>query len=136
MSSFDIGQQLKSAVLLPPQVWDGDAALVTSDALAVDTAGAEGVAVQVITGAVAGATEIEIAFYEGDTNDFTADSSSEIDARYVTDKPTMDDTANASYIHAIKTNKRYLKIQITRSGTNAATLSANAILGHLSNAPA
>lgn len=136
MSSFDLGQQLRSEVLIPAQEWDGDADLTTSDALAVNVANVEGVAVQVATGTVAGSNDIEIAFYEGDENDFTVDAESKIDDKYIVNSPEMDDTSDAAYIHSIKTNKPYLKVVVSRTGSEAAAISVSAILGYLANAPA
>lgn len=136
MSSFDLGQKLRSAVLIAPQAWDGDADLTTSDALAVNVANVEGVAVQVSTGAVTGTNEIEIAFHEGDENDFTVAAGNKLDDKYVVKSPTMDGTDNASYVHSIKTNKPYLKVVVSRDGSQAAALSVNAVLGYLANVPA
>lgn len=136
MSSFDLGQKLRSSVLIAPQAWDGDADLTTSDALAVNVANVEGVAVQVSTGAVTAGANIEIAFYEGDENDFTVGSASELDEKYVVNSPEMDDTANASYVHSIKTNKPYLKVVLSRAGSDAAAVSVNAVLGYLADVPA
>lgn len=135
MSSFDLGQALSSGTLIAPQAWDGDADLTTADAQALDTANAEGVAVIVNTGAVTGSTAIEIAFHEGDEADFTVNADSEIATKYVVDSPAMDGTANASYVHSIKTNKRYLKVVVSRSGTSDAALSVTGVLGMLANSP-
>lgn len=136
MSSFDVGQQLKSGVLIPAQAWDGGDNLTTANAQAVDTANAEGVAVLVSTGAVVGDNEIEIAFHEGDADDFSVAEGNKIDEKYIVNSPEMDGTDNASYIHSIKTSKRYLKVVVSREGTEAAALSVSAILGYLANAPA
>jgi hypothetical protein len=136
MSSFDLGQQIRSSALIPPQAWDGDADLTTSDANAVDVANVEGVAVQVSVGATTGENNIEIAFHQGDSDDFTPGAGNLIDDKYIINSPEMDDTESASYIHSIKTSERYLKVVISRDGTQAAAISATAILGYLANAPA
>lgn len=136
MSSFDFGQTIKSATLVPAQAWDGGTALTTTDALAFDTQGAEGIAVLVNFGAITAGVDITMKFYEGDANDFTVAEASELDSKYIIKSPAMDDTANASYLHSIKTNKRYLKVQVSRAGTVAAALSVAAIGGHLTNSPA
>lgn len=136
MSSFDFGQKIKSAVLIPAQAWNGGTALETADALAFDTQGVEGVAVVVNTGAVTAGADLVIKFYQGDADDFTVAEASELDAKYVIKSPEMDDTANASYVHSIKTSKRYLKVQVSREGTDAAALSVVAIGGYLSKIPA
>ena len=136
MSSFDFGQRIRSGTLIPAQAWNGGDALTTSDALAFDTQGAEGIAVLVNFGAITAGVDITIKFYEGDANDFTVGEASELDSKYVINSPAMDDTANASYTHSIKTNKRYLKVEVSRDGTVAADLSVAAIGGHLSKAPA
>lgn len=136
MSSFDLGQQIRSAVLIPAQAWDGDAALTTANAQALDVANAEGVAVIVNTGAVSAGADIEIAFHQGDADDFTPGSGNLIDEKYIVNSPEMDETANASYVHSIKTSERYLKVVVSRGGTDAAAVSVTGVLGYLANAPA
>lgn len=136
MSSFDLGQLLRTGTLIPAQEWDGGTALTTSDALALDTSNDEGVAVVVTTGAITAGADITIAFYEGDENDFTADAESEIDDKYVVNSPDMDDTENASYVHSIKTNKPFLKVIVSRDGTDAAALAVTGVVGNLANNPA
>jgi hypothetical protein len=136
MSSFDLGQQIRSAVLIPAQAWNGGDALTTADAQALDVANAEGVAVIVNTGAVTAGADIEIAFHEGDADDFTPASGNAIDDKYIVNSPEMDETENASYVHSIKTNKRYIKVVVSRDGTDAAAVSVTGVLGYLANAPA
>lgn len=136
MSSFDFGQKIKSAVLISAQAWDGDADLVTADAQAFDTQGVEGVAVNVSTGAVTAGADLVIKFYEGDAVDFAVAEASEVPSRNIINSPEMDDTANASYVHSIKTSKRYVKVAVSRAGTDACALAVNAVGGYLSQIPA
>lgn len=136
MSSFDFGQKIKSAVLVPAQAWDGGTALTTADALAFDTVGVEGLAVVVNFGAVTAGVDITMKFYQGDANDFTVEEASEVPSKYIIKSPAMDDTANASYTHSIKASKRYVKVQVSRAGTVACDLSVVAIGGFLSEVPA
>ena len=136
MSSFDFGQQIRTGTLIPAQAWDGGSDLTTSDALALDTANDEGVAVVVTTGTVAEGADIEIAFHEGDEDDFTPADANEIDSKYVVTSPEIDDTNNASYVFSIKTSKPYLKVVVSRDGTDAAVLSVTGVVGNLANSPA
>lgn len=136
MSSFYLGQLIRTGVLIPAQAWSGGADLTTSDAIALNTSNDEGVAVVVETGAVTAGANIEIAFHEGDSADFTVGEESEIEAKYIVNSPVMDDSANASYVHSIKTNKPFLKVVVSRTGTTAAALAVTGVVGHLANAPA
>ena len=136
MSSFDFGQQIRTGTLIPAQAWDGDGDLTTSDALALNTANDEGVAVVVTTGTVGAGADIEIAFHEGDEDDFTPADANEIDSKYVVTSPEIDDTDNASYVFSIKTSKPYLKVVVSRDGTDAAALAVTGVVGYLANSPA
>ena len=136
MSSFDFGQQIRTGTLIPAQAWNGGTALTTSDALALNVANDQGVAVVVTTGAITAGADIEIAFHEGDANDFTPAEANEIASKYIISSPEMDDTANASYVHSIKTSKPFLKVVVSRDGTDAAALAVTGVVGYLANSPA
>lgn len=133
MASFDFGQKISSGHLIPPQAWNGGTALTSA---AVDLQGFEGVAVLVYTGAVTAGANLEIAFHQGDADNFTPGAGNLIPESRIIQSPAMDDTANATYIHSIVPgNHRYLKVVISREGTDAAAVSASAILGHAVNIP-
>ena len=136
MSSFDFGQQIRCGTLIPAQAWNGGTALTTSDALALNTANDEGVAVVVTTGAVVAGANIEVAFHEGDSDDFSPASANEIDEKYIITAPEIDATDNASYVFSIKTSKPYLKVVVSRDGTDAAALAVTGVVGYLANTPA
>lgn len=136
MSSFDFGQQIRTGTLIPAQAWDGGANLTTSDALALNVANDQGVAVAVAFGAITAGVDIEIAFHEGDSADFTVAEGNKVPENYIVNSPAMDDTANASYVHSLKVNKPYLKVVVSRADTVAAALAVTGIVGNLSNSPA
>lgn len=133
MASFDLGQTLKADHLIAPQAWDGGTALTSA---IVDTQGAEGVAVLVRTGAVTAGADLTIKFHEGDASDFTPGSGNEIPAARIISSPDMDDTANSSYVHSVVPYERYIAVVVSRTGTDAAAVSASAILGFLAKNPA
>lgn len=132
-TSFDFGQTIRAATLIPAQAWNGDAA-ITSEAL--DLSGSEGVALLVQTGTVAAGADIGVAFHEGDADDFTPGSGNEIAAGNIQSAPTIDDTNDTAYVFALRPTKRYVKIVVSRDGTDAAALSATGILGFLDEIPA
>jgi hypothetical protein len=132
-TSFDL--QLKGSVLILPQAWNGDANVTTADAQALDTAGAESVGVLFTTGAVTSGADIVIAFHEGDAANFTVASGNKIPDARIISSPAMDETANATYFHRFKANKRFIKAVVSRAGTHAAAICAIGVLGHLDNKP-
>lgn len=131
MTSFD-PRFVALGHLIPPQAWNGGADLTSA---ILDTSGYESVGVSVHVGATTDNTEIVITFHEGDASDFTPDSDNKLASDNVIESPTMDGTEDATYLHAVKTNKRYLAVIISRSGTSAAALGAQAILGHPNSMP-
>lgn len=131
-TSFETGRSIRSQNMIPPQAWDGDAAL-TSDAL--DIQGAEGASVQVHAGTVAAGADIEIAFHEGDASNFTPGSGNLIAEGNILNSSEMDATDNVTYIHSIRPTKRYVKVVVTREGEDAAAIAVQGMLGLLSNYP-
>lgn len=136
MSSFDLGQKIKASTLIAAQAWDGDADLTTADALAVDTAGAEGVAVVITTGVVEADADHVIEFHEVAATTTAPGAGNKIPDSRIVKSPDITATDNAAYVYAIKPNARYLKVVLKSATDKNAALAVTAILGYLSEVPA
>lgn len=133
MASFALGRKIKVTPLISSIAYTtGNVDTATG----IDLAGAESVAVVVNLGVTAAGAVPAIAFYEGDTDDFTIASGTKLSDYQVLNEPAMDDTDNKAYVFDIKPNKRYLKVRFSEPANENTVVSVVAILGDLANVPA
>ncbi len=130
-TSFDFGQKIGSAPLIAPDTYTA-----AENSVAVDTSDFEGVAVVAQVGAVTvtdiAATPLELKYFEGD--DTTFGNATEVDAKYVIKNPEIN-SADACFVASVKTNKRYLFVQLQAPDNGGATLAVSAALGYPDNMP-